>query len=60
MAINLVRYREDVTVRWGVIDARGIRPLEGTYPTTGDLIRDGRADIRSTAARPAGTAAESV
>ena len=51
MAINLIRYRHDDDIRWGVAVAGGIAPLAGDYPTTADLIARGESDWRSAAKR---------
>ena len=49
MAINLIRYRHNADIHWGVAVAGGIAPLSGNYPTTADLIARGETDWRSAA-----------
>ncbi len=51
MAMNLIRYRRDGDIRWGVAVAGGIAPLDGQYATTADLITRGEPDWRSAAKR---------
>jgi 2,4-diketo-3-deoxy-L-fuconate hydrolase len=49
VAFNIVRYRQDDRVHWGLVRAGTITPLEGQFPTTGDVIRH-----MSTTGRPVG------
>jgi len=49
MATNLLRYRRDGGIHWGVASAGGIAPLGGEYATTADLIARGEPDWRSAA-----------
>jgi 2-keto-4-pentenoate hydratase/2-oxohepta-3-ene-1,7-dioic acid hydratase in catechol pathway len=51
VAFNVVRYREDDCVHWGVVRAGPISPLTGSFPQTGDVIRH-----LSTTGRPVGGA----
>ncbi len=39
MALNVIRYRHDGRVRWGVVRAGIITPLADEFPTTGELVR---------------------
>lgn len=39
MAFNVVRYRHDDRVHWGLVDAGTVAPLAGEFPTTGDVVR---------------------
>ncbi len=50
MAINVARYKLNGNIGWGVVADGGLTPLVGTYETTGDFIRDGRAEARNIAA----------
>jgi len=46
MAVNVVRFRQQDTVRWGVVHSQGIRPIDGEYPTTRDFMLEGAARAR--------------
>ena len=51
MAITLIRFipanpAADAEPRWGVVFGDKIAPLDGTYATTAELIRDGREAAR--------------
>jgi 2,4-didehydro-3-deoxy-L-rhamnonate hydrolase len=45
MAVAVVRFLQSGKPRWGVLFKDRIAPLQGEYPTTGDLLREGRAAI---------------
>lgn len=47
MATNLIRFTHAGLVRWGVVSGDRIAPLEGDYPTTGELVTRGEADWRT-------------
>lgn len=49
MAINVCRYELNGNIGWGVLRDDGMSPLVGTYETTGDLIRNGRDEVRAVA-----------
>ncbi len=34
MAINVIRYRSDDRIRWGVVHNERLAPIEDDYPTT--------------------------
>lgn len=53
MALSIVRFEHAHTTGWGVLFAEFIAPLSGIYPTTGDLLRDGQAELRSVRAQDA-------
>ena len=53
MALSVVRFEHAHSVGWGVLFADSIAPLVGTYPTTGDLLRNGQAELRSLSPRDA-------
>lgn len=53
MATNLVHYFMNGVDHWGVVCRNGIAPLTGQYSSTADLIRNGEADWREAASRPA-------
>ncbi|MBM4361806.1 MAG: fumarylacetoacetate hydrolase family protein, partial [Deltaproteobacteria bacterium] len=39
MALNVVRFRHEDTVRWGVAREGVVRPVPGVFETTGDFLR---------------------
>lgn len=47
MATNLIRYRHNGSIHWGVALHNGIAPLSGHYASTGELIENGEADWRA-------------
>lgn len=47
MATNVVRYRQNDAIRWGVVRDGRITPIPGDFPTTGDFVR--QADARALA-----------
>ena len=49
MATNLIRYRHNDRIQWGVAVASGIAPLALDYATTAELIERGEGDWRSAA-----------
>lgn len=58
MAIKLIRYRPanspgNAEARWGVDFGGRIAPLDGDYPTTADIVRNGREAARSLTAAQA-------
>jgi 2-keto-4-pentenoate hydratase/2-oxohepta-3-ene-1,7-dioic acid hydratase in catechol pathway len=53
MAVAVVRFLQSGKARWGVLFKDRIAPLEGEYPTTGDLLREGRAAIENAGANHA-------
>lgn len=58
MATNLIRFlpanaAPDASPQWGVVFGGKIAPLNGTYPTTADLIRQGRDAARQLTAAQA-------
>ena len=53
MTTNLVRFKHDGKVQWGVALHTGIAPLSGSYATTGELIDKGEADWRAAKAQTA-------
>lgn len=50
MAVNVLHYRHGGQTAWGVVRDGRIAPVPGTYPTTGDFVRDGAAQARTLAA----------
>jgi 2-keto-4-pentenoate hydratase/2-oxohepta-3-ene-1,7-dioic acid hydratase in catechol pathway len=50
MAVPVVRFQQSGEPRWGVLFGNRIAPVDGDYPTTGDLLRNGRHAIRNTRA----------
>ncbi len=50
MAINVARYELNGNIGWGVVASGGLTPLIGSYETTGDFMREGRAEAREVAA----------
>jgi len=54
MAVNVIRYRRDGVIRWGVVDRDRVTPIEGEYPTTRDFMRAGAARARAMGGAGAG------
>lgn len=46
MAINVVRYRSDDRVRWGVVQDERVAPIEGDYPTTRAFMLEAASRVR--------------
>lgn len=47
MAVNVIRYRRDGAVRWGVVDRDRVTPIEGEYASTRDFMLAGAARARA-------------
>jgi 2,4-diketo-3-deoxy-L-fuconate hydrolase len=46
MAVPIVRFQQSREPRWGVLFGNRIAPIDGDFPTTGDLLRKGRQAVR--------------
>ena len=54
MPVNVIRYRRDGAIRWGVVDRDRVTPIEGEYPTTRDFMLAGAARARAMGGADAG------
>lgn len=52
MVVQLVRYRDNEHISWGVTTGDVVSPLIGQYPSTADLIERGASDWVAAAAKP--------
>lgn len=52
MATNLLRFKHNGKIQWGVVQHNAITPLSGTYATTGELIEQGEQDWRAAKGQP--------
>ncbi|WP_374022382.1 fumarylacetoacetate hydrolase family protein [Mycobacterium sp. HNNTM2301] len=52
MVVQLVRYRDNEHISWGVTTGDVVSPLTGQYPSTADLIERGASDWVAAAAKP--------
>ena len=50
MALNVVRYQTPEAPAWGVVLGDRVAPIEGTFPTTRDFMREGREAAHAVAA----------
>lgn len=60
MAINVIRYRHEGAIRWGVLQGEDVFPIEGEYPTTRDFILFGAQHARDESRRSGGATALSA
>lgn len=47
MGISLVRYEDNSTISWGLLQEKVILPLEGAYPDLDTVLEIGREDIQA-------------
>lgn len=52
MATRLIRFVAEGTTRWGIVNGDEVTALEGTYPTTGELLERGADEWRAAVGRP--------
>jgi len=60
MAVKVVRYQYGGQVAWGVVHDRSIAPLTARFNSTGDFIRDGMEEARTSQPAQAAIALDSV